>query len=509
MRIGGLASGMDIDSIVEKLMLVERQPLDKLEQQKQTYEWQRDAYRDINTKLKTFDTYLADNYFIKSMNAKSATISDERFVSATATNAATGTLTIDKVERLATAARMVGNEIKVGQETVTGSTTLGELFDNFPDSDSQFIEIKAIQKNGSMADEAIKIEFNESMTIDDFVKKLNSSEAGVTAIFENGRLSITANNTGVTKDGEDIVIESGAVLFEALGVNPAEKITGTNAIFSVNGIETERTSNSFNIAGYSITLKGEVTEPVTLTSSTNLDDMVDRIKDFVKTYNELITDLNNKVNESKYRDYKPLTSLQRKEMEDKEIELWEEKAKSGLLRGDSIIREGIFSMRSLIYQSNPAISNTKFNTLFSIGITTSKDYMSGGTLEIDENKLRAALEEDPDAVVQLFTFDGDAKDTVTVNGTTQTADTRGFLRKLRAEIDTIELKIEKRAGRASMNETQFTLGNYLRDINKRIDSWQDKLVSKENQYWRQFTEMEKMISKANSQSAMLMGQFYQ
>jgi len=111
--------------------------------------------------------------------------------------------------------------------------------------------------------------------------------------------------------------------------------------------------------------------------------------------------------------------------------------------------------------------------------------------------------------VQLFTFDGDAKDTVTVNGTTQTADTRGFLRKLRAEIDTIELKIEKRAGRASMNETQFTLGNYLRDINKRIDSWQDKLVSKENQYWRQFTEMEKMISKANSQSAMLMGQFYQ
>lgn len=508
MRIGGLASGMDIDSIVEKLMTVERAPLDKLEQQKQTYEWQRDAYRDINAKLSAFDTYISNNFFIKSMNTKSITISDDKFVSATASNSATGTLTIDKVTDLATAARMIGTKVDNLSDTTTLETLFGLAGISLPNSEEQFIEIKAIQKNGTLS-ESTKIEYNGDMTVKEFINKLNSSNAGVTAIFENGRLSITANNTGVTKDGEDIVIESGAVLFEALGVNPAEKITGTNAIFSVNGIETERTSNSFNIAGYSITLKGEVTEPVTLTSSTNLDDMVDRIKDFVKTYNELITDLNNKVNESKYRDYKPLTSLQRKEMEDKEIELWEEKAKSGLLRGDSIIREGISSMRSLIYQSNPAIANTKFNTLFSIGITTSKDYMSGGTLEIDENKLRAALEEDPDAVVQLFTFDGDAKDTVTVNGTTQTADTRGFLRKLRAEIDTIELKIEKRAGRASMNETQFTLGNYLRDINKRIDSWQDKLVSKENQYWRQFTEMEKMISKANSQSAMLMGQFYQ
>lgn len=48
MRIGGLASGMDIDSIVEKLMVAERMPMDKLEQQKQIYEWQRDAYRDVN-----------------------------------------------------------------------------------------------------------------------------------------------------------------------------------------------------------------------------------------------------------------------------------------------------------------------------------------------------------------------------------------------------------------------------------------------------------------------------
>ena len=54
-RIGGLASGMDIDSMVEKLMQAEKAPLNKLYQKKQTHEWQRDAYRDVNKKLNAFD----------------------------------------------------------------------------------------------------------------------------------------------------------------------------------------------------------------------------------------------------------------------------------------------------------------------------------------------------------------------------------------------------------------------------------------------------------------------
>jgi len=598
MRIGGLASGMDIDSLVEKLMVAERAPLDKLEQKKQTYEWQRDAYREINTKLKNFDTYLADNFFLKNLNAKTATSSNEKYVTAVATNAATGTLTIESVYQLAKAARGIGKQVNA-----TGTTTLAELFNasgiTMPDDNEQYIEIRAIQKDGTLASKATKIEYKRSMTINEFIQKVNSSGAGVTAVFENGRLSITANYTGEVKGGNEIVIGegSGSEIFRAFGFdNPTNIVTekGKNAVFQVNGIVTERSTNSFNIAGYSITLKDtfnsekavnallvdalndfkfakdkfdvaeankekaseelnsafhifkelyfnnnfaseeienmtdeelqnlfysfseapQLNEPinqenaVTLTSSTNVDDIINRIKEFVKTYNELITDLNNKINEPKYRDYQPLTTLQRKEMENKEIELWEQKAKSGLLRGDDILREGLTSLRSLIYQSNPAISNTKYNTLYSIGINTSKNYLSGGTLEIDESKLRAALEEDPDAVVQLLTMNGDEKAKVTVNEETKTVDTRGFLRKIRAEIDKIELKIEQRAGRAAMNETQYTLGKYLRDINQRIKDWQDRLTGIEQRYWTRFTQMEKMISQANSQSSMLMGQFY-
>ena len=59
-RIGGLASGMDIDSIVEKLMQAERMPLNKAFQRKQTLEWQRDAYRNVNVATQKLNKFLEE-----------------------------------------------------------------------------------------------------------------------------------------------------------------------------------------------------------------------------------------------------------------------------------------------------------------------------------------------------------------------------------------------------------------------------------------------------------------
>ncbi|MEL4024112.1 flagellar filament capping protein FliD [Lysinibacillus endophyticus] len=876
MRIGGLASGMDIDSLVEKLMQAERAPLDKLEQKKQTYEWQRDAYRDVNTKLQTLDTYIADNLILKSITTKTATSSNSEYVTATATGSASGTLSIEGVSQLATAARSVG-----GQVNAVGSTTLKELFQNsgVPLPDSYNIAIRAIQKDGTLAEKPTNIAFTENTTISEFVSKINSSGAGVSAVFESGKLSITAMNTGDVKGKAEIVVDSGNSVFSAFKMADTTNLAsgGANAIFQVNGIATERSTNTFTISGYSVTLKKtfnasntieeklqaantEVTnadadeelklgkrkeareayfgsdaeptitvtndhnnaytaafgntlslseqetykkfssslfadfnpeeianltsyltvdssknideirkaikddiniidslegkllnlskeqletldtlsvdqlnkfkdnasfekfnnsaffkgltpdqitalanltvddtkteaeikaaidsnpdlnlpkealskltkdqlvqlgnmdnaqitdfqqkaiatelksiynsfdknffkdltpteineivsmdlsgenplagksgsvvakleklstaqlnkldslktnklanltteeqlsnfkalatediertnwqqaevaykaaetrlteaiatqtkaqadydalpkdvngnvidnstpvDPVTMSSTTNVDEIITKIKEFVNTYNGLVKDLNNLTKESKYRDYQPLTAAQRKEMEESEIELWEKKAKSGLLRGDSIIQNGLSSMRSLIYESQPGVVNTKYNTLYSIGITSSKNYLEGGTLEIDEAKLRKALEEDPDAVATLFNNSkGKEKDTITIDGVSKEADTRGYLQKLRDSFDKIQVKIEERAGRSTMTENQFTLGKYLKDVNKRIDSWQEKLMDIESRYWRQFSAMESMINKANNQSAMLMGQF--
>ncbi len=197
-RIGGLASGMDIDSIVKKLMNAERTPLNKLYQKKQTYEWQRDAYRSVNTKLKTFDTYISDNLVLKSLISKTASSSNSNLVSATATGSAAGTLSIEGVSQLATAARKVGDQVNA-----VGTTKMADL------GATGTIEFKAIQTNGQLASEATKIEITSDMTVDQFVSKVNSSNAGISAVFENGRFSFTAKNTGDVKGDDEIKVVGG------------------------------------------------------------------------------------------------------------------------------------------------------------------------------------------------------------------------------------------------------------------------------------------------------------
>ena len=87
-RIGGLASGMDIDSLVKDLMKAERMPLDKLKQKKQVLEWQRDDYRSMNTLLLDFRSQLTQMKLTTQYRARTVTSSDESRITATATSAA-------------------------------------------------------------------------------------------------------------------------------------------------------------------------------------------------------------------------------------------------------------------------------------------------------------------------------------------------------------------------------------------------------------------------------------
>lgn len=256
LRIGGLASGMDIDQIVGDLMKAQRIPLDKLLQKKTTFEWQRDSYRSINTKLKAFDTYLFDNFILSSnFNKKTVESSNSNVVSATATGSASSNLSIEGVSQLASAARQIGNSISTASDgTVNGATKMSELTGIAGDTS---ISLKAIQSDGTLAKEATKIAIKASDTIDQVVKKINESSAGVSALFENGKLSITAKNTGDIKGGAEIQVTEGNNVFAALGMKDSTNLAsgGTNAVFQVNGISTERSSNTFMISGYNVTLK--------------------------------------------------------------------------------------------------------------------------------------------------------------------------------------------------------------------------------------------------------------
>lgn len=498
-RFSGLASGMDVDSIVEKLMKAEAAKMEKLQQQKQKYEWQRDAYRSVNTKLETFRTDAFDKYAPSTFLAKTASVSDSR-VSATATSDATGTLNISSVSSLASAMQSVSNEVKItengSERLVTGADSLASL-----GLTSGSFTMKVVQKNGSTVEKTVS--YDETDSIDTFVKNLNNAGLGVTAMFGNGKFSLTSSATGEYDEGTISVGSESSDLFSKLGfddkmsANPSGSIslgTGTNAVYVINGIEKSSKTNSFSELGYNITLNNTFTDsgtPVSISSNTDTDKIVDQVKSFVKMYNDLIASFNTSISEKKNYDYAPLTDAQRAEMSESQIATWEEKAKKGLLRGDSAISKVLSEMRTTLYSTQNV--DSPYNALYKIGITTSATYSENGKLEIDEDALRAAINDDPDAVASLF---GRAEGK---NGET---DKGGVINQLRAIAKTGIDSITKKAGKETSVETSYTLGKNISSLTTKIAEWKEKLKSIEERYYKQFTAMETAISNANTQSSL-------
>ena len=91
-------------------------------------------------------------------------------------------------------------------------------------------------------------------------------------------------------------------------------------------------------------------------------------------------------------------------MSEDEIKLWEEKARKGTLRNDSTLSSLLTKMRTSIYT---AVNDTSFNNLVKSELQLLMNYQDGGKLEIDEEKLRAAIAEDPNGIYELFMADGE------------------------------------------------------------------------------------------------------
>lgn len=535
MRIGGLASGMDIDSIVAKMMQAQRAPLDKLQQQKQTYEWQRDAFRTMNKNAKALSDYMFDNTLKQSSLIKKSVTTTNDAITATANAGAAGTLQISKVEQLATAATIKSENIFTindsNQSKPAPSNTKLKDFDKtaglFANSSTNEIKMKVLKDNGKMED--VSITLTDEDTIGTMVSKLNASGTGLNAYYDqnSGSLSISTKATGSgevfvnssdTSSGSTTIItgdnttsittsmfvdsQQGRDFFAALDFNPNGNITdsnydsskvvdaGQNAKLEYNGLQIERNSNTFELNGYTVTLNKTYNEqtPITLKATTDVDNFVNKIEEFVNKYNEFIKSTHGAINETKNRKYAPLTEEQKKDMSEDEIEKWEKIAKSGVIRRDSTVSTGLQNLRSIIY-SNGGNTGKKYDTLSEIGITTTKTYSDGGLLELNKDKLREALLADEEAVFKVFSNDREGEP-------------KGVINQMRDSLDNFQKSIEVKAGRESAANDTFTIGRNLNSTNSRIKTWEDKLKMIEQRYWNQFTAMEKAINKANEQSSL-------
>lgn len=493
MRITGLASGMDTETMIKDMMKAKRIPLNKITQKKQYMEWQRDDYRAANKKIFDFrkltnDTMLRQSTYIQKIVTSSAP-DDVSVRNITSTSDFNGKI---KVENLAVAATMQSKSSVIASEA-----DLAKPLKDTITVPSSFV-IKSIKVDGTL-DSGYEVKLDDKSTMKTVLDDINKN-SGVNAVYDSftGKIAFTSKNSGNVSGGNEIEF-SGSYGFlnveqnNTIAFNSNSGSMGENAIFTYNGLKTERQSNTFQISGFEVTLKKESNVDITFSSSPDTDKILESVVKFVDEYNKMIENFNTEIREKKFRDFQPLSTEQKVDMKEKEIELWEEKAKSGTLRNDSILSSALNKMRSELNASLSGVTGA--NRLSEIGISTSENYMENGKLIIDEAKLRQAISEDPNQVYELFAANGD------------TDAEKGLARRLVTILDDTRKKVIEKAGSDTAVNNTFSLGRTLNGFEDQISRFEDRLLMIEDRYYRQFAAMESAIQRANQQSAYLMNAF--
>ena len=403
---------------------------------------------------------------------------------------------------------------------INTSKTLGELlgdqaaWDNFDSRvDDKGQRLYKFQINGEVVGE-----FSKNTALETVLTSINSNaDAGVTVSYSKttNQFQFTARETGASSR---IVMGDG--LANALfggGTNE----DGQDAIFSmkVNGQPLDgikRSSNTFDVDGMSISLKGTFgtykadgtidqtaaeADAVSFTASSDADKIIDAIKSMVEDYNAMVTEIKNAYStlpqqKSNGKYYEPLTEEDKAEMSESSIKAYEEKAKQGLLFADRDLSALYTQLTSAISMSGKDGADLK-----AIGITS--NYSNGlTTLSLNEEKLRAALETDPDKVRDVFS-----------KSVASGSSTNGLMQALKNPLDmygktqgTKGILVQK-AGSTLAPTTLYknTLQNKLDDIDTQIEKWQDKMADQVDRYTSKFTALEKLIAQMNSQSSALAG----
>jgi flagellar hook-associated protein 2 len=470
-RVAGLSSGIDTETLVNRLLSLEKQrTIDPLLQKKQQLEWQQESYRTINTKLLALNSSAFDMTLSTPYQAKTVSSSDDSVLTATAgANALAGSYSIQVISL---AAGVTKESTPIYAEYVHSG------------GDKSFT---LSSKKGSAT-----ITVNDGDTLSTIAEKINeqTTTSGVKAFFnsEQNKFYLLSADTGSNSRVE--ITDTDGFVSDTLNMDTTTQ-SGSDAKIKFNGgSELSFSSNQFTFNGMNLNLK-QAGKTVNISVGTDIDGIVNKIKSFVEAYNNAISDISGRLSEKRYRDYKPLSDEQKEAMTDKQIEQWEAKAKSGLLRADSLLVSTYGKLRSGAMSTVSGLASTKYISLSTIGINT-ENYMDNGKLVINEDKLRAALADDPEAVGALFNKKG-----------TGFSDS-GIAVRLHQETKSDISLIREKAGNASDNYDSSLLGKEMIEIDERKDSAYDRLSNYETRLWKQYEAMEQALQKLNSQSSYLM-----
>lgn len=346
-----------------------------------------------------------------------------------------------------------------------------------------------------------EISVDKDATVSGLISAVNKSSAGVTITYSSLTNSFTIESKEMGGAGkveiEDNEFTRGLGLTDENGI--VGLLQGQNAIFEINGQEIYLNDNSYTLDGTTFTFNENMAigETYTVNVTKDTSSVKDTIKSFVEDYNQLIDDVYEYIGkapaeDSKGNRYEPLTDAEKEEMTEDEIKKWEESAKQGILYNDSTVSRIMSQLRSVLYNGVTLDDGSKFG-IYNMGIKTSSEWSDHGKLEIDEDALNKAFEENSDAIVKLFTdsesgimsqFNKVMDSAVKSSGS---ADNRGIL--------------VQKAGKANSSVTTDSyIYKQMQKIQDRIKALQDRYDDKEEYWWSIFTNMESALSDLNSQT---------
>lgn len=536
-RMTGMVSGLDTDSIVKELVSAYSTKKEKYEKEQTKLGWKQEIWKSLNKEVNSFYKSVGNLRFDSGYNTKKTTSSD----STKATVSASGNATVgtQKLHVLSTAQSgyLTGGKITASDSSakVTSSTKLSEL--GFTEDETA---LKFIAKDKDGKDISTDIKLSKDSTISDAVKALR--DVGLNASFDenNGRIFLSSSATGAStdfslkSDGSDAsknLLNTLALNTDASEVTEASKratkIDGSDAAIVLNGVVYTSSSNNFSINGLSISVNAVTdsvdlskaktngsldadkisdmlantplndSEAISITTSTDTQGIYDKIKDFLTSYNNIINKMTKLYNADSAKNYEPLTDDEKSQMSDSEVEKWETKIKDSLLRRDSNLST---IMNAMTTSMTKAISiNGKNYSLSSFGIST-LGYMNSAENEQnayhidgdedDENtsgntdKLMTALNSDPDTVMDFM---------------------KQMATNLYNAIDKQMTRTTLRSKYSIYNDKEMT--TQYKNYTTTIKEWETKISDKEDYYYKKFSSMESALSKLNSQTSSLSGLF--
>lgn len=537
LRMTGMYSGMDTESIVSQLVKTKSTKVTNLKNEQKKLEWKQTAWQDLNSKIYNMYSKTLSNLRLTSAYSKKSTVSSDstKATVVASEGAVNGTQTL-KVNKLAKSGYLTGAKLDGKASTTTGTdgkdvtkVVNWETTDKLSEIDSNLTGKTISITTGSGTDaKTTDIEITADMTINDLVAKFK--DAGVNASFDTTNQRFFINSTGTGSAKNFTLTSDDSTALASLGLDPnttytdingsknsCVKIEGQDAEIVLNGATFVSDSNTFSINGLTINTLGVTDEEISLVTSTDYDGIYNTIKDFLTEYNDLINEMDKLYNADSARKYDMLTNDEKDSMTDDEVEQWEDKIKSALLRKDNSLYNVMNTLTTTMmdgyYENNLSDKQKKNMSASEISAWYKenggkKHYLSDygiGTLSYfeaqdnehhayhingdaddeftstKEDKLKAAIAEDPEGTANFFAT---------------------LCKTLYSKLDeTMSESTEYSSIYKVYNDKQ--LKKDYKDYTTKISDAEDELNDYEDRWYNKFSKMEVALSKLQSQTSSI------